>query len=59
MDLEMEKFILHFGEDPDQKDIYNLIVKVVDISTEKELEQVLNGLKQTGFDIYFAAGGIG
>ncbi len=28
MDLEMEKFILHFGEDPDQKDIYNLIVKV-------------------------------
>ncbi len=55
----MEKFILHFGEDPDQKDIYNLIVKVVDISTEKELEQVLNGLKQTGFDIYFAAGGIG
>jgi hypothetical protein len=32
----MQKLILHFGEDHDEKKIYGLLVKAIDISSEKE-----------------------
>jgi len=31
----MQKLILHFGEDVAQKNLYNLILKVVDIPTDQ------------------------
>jgi hypothetical protein len=31
----MQKLILHFGEDQDQKNIYNLILKAIDIITDQ------------------------
>lgn len=52
----MKKHIIHFGEDPDQKGIYNLIVKSIDIPNENELEKLVNNLKQNGFDIHLAEG---
>jgi len=47
----MQKLILHFGEDPDQRHIYNLIVKVINLSPQ-EFEQIQSYLKNNGFDGY-------
>jgi hypothetical protein len=47
----MQKFILNFAEDQDQKNIYNLIVKAIDLSPQ-ELEQVQTYLLKNGFDVY-------
>lgn len=47
----MQKFILNFSEDQDQKNIYNLIVKAIDLSPQ-EFEQVQTYLKNNGFDVW-------
>lgn len=47
----MQKLILYFGEDLDQKHIYNLIVKAIDLSPQ-EFEQVQNYLLKNGFDVW-------
>ena len=50
----MQKHILHFGEDQDQKNIYNLILKAVDIPTD-QLEAFRDYLQSKGFEIHAIA----
>ena len=45
----MQKLILHFGED--QKNIYNLIVKAIDIPTS-QLEPFRDHSQSKGFEIH-------
>jgi 3-methyladenine DNA glycosylase Tag len=47
----MEKLIIHFRESEDEKGIYNLFVKVIDIPSEEESDKLTKELKQKGFDI--------
>jgi hypothetical protein len=48
--MNMQKHITFFGEDQDEKGIYNLIVRAVDIPPD-QFEQVESYLKNNGFDI--------
>ena len=50
----MQKLILHFGEDSDQKNLYNLIVKAVDIPTD-QLEALRDHLQSKGIEIFAIA----
>jgi len=50
----MQKLILHFGEDPDIQNIYNLIVKIVDVPTD-QLVLFRDDLQNKGFEIYTIA----
>ena len=50
----MQKFILHFAEDQDQKNIYNLILKAVDIPTD-QLETFRDYLQSKGIEIFAIA----
>ena len=46
----MQKLILHFSKDPDQKNIYNLTVKAINVCTD-QLEPFRNDLQSKGFEI--------
>ena len=46
----MQKLILHFNKDPDQKNIYNLTVKAINVRTD-QLEPFRNDLQSKGFEI--------
>ena len=46
----MQKLILHFSEDSDQKNIYNLIVKMKNVPTD-QLEFHRDVLQDKGFNI--------
>ncbi len=50
----MRKLLLHFGSNQLEKGTYNIIVKVTDITSLKELENVLIYLGQKGFEILSA-----
>ena len=50
----MQKHILHFGEDQDQKNLYNLILKAVDIPTD-QLEAFSDHLQSKGIEIFAIA----
>ena len=50
----MRKLILHFGEDPDQKNTYNLIVKAVNIPTD-QLELCRDYLQSKGIKVHAIA----
>ena len=40
------------GQDPDEQYVYNIIVKVTDISSQQELSHAKTELEQKGFAIY-------
>ncbi len=48
----MIKNILHFGQDLDNAEFYNLIVKVTDISSKDQFKEIWNELKHHGFIIH-------
>ena len=50
----MQKLIPHFSEDQDQKNIYNLIVKMIDIPTD-QLEAFRDHLQSKGIEIFAVA----
>lgn len=45
----MNKQIIHFGQDLDKEEFYNLILKVTDIGSGKLSEEIKDGLLQRGF----------
>ena len=50
----MQKHIIHFGENQDQKNLYNLILKAVDIPTN-QLEAFRDYLQSKGIEIFAIA----
>jgi hypothetical protein len=50
----IKKLILHFSESPDQKHIYDLIVKMTDVPND-QLESCRDDLQSKGFKIYAIA----
>jgi hypothetical protein len=50
----VKKRILHFGEDQDQKNLYILILKAVDIPTD-QLETFRDHLQSKGIEIFAIA----
>jgi hypothetical protein len=50
----MQKYILYFGEDPDLKGIYDLVVKAIQIPTD-QLEFYRDDLQEKGFEIFMIA----
>jgi hypothetical protein len=49
----LNKQIIHFGQDLDRKEFYNLIVKVSDINSTELSDDVKDELLQRGFMIYY------
>ena len=52
---KMNKQIIHFGQDLDKAEFYNLIVKVTDISPGQSLD-IQDELLFKGFTIYYRDG---
>ncbi len=48
----MNKQIIHFGQDLDKAEFYNLIVKVSDINSTELFNEIRDELLQRGFIIY-------
>ncbi len=48
----MNKQIIHFGQDPNKAEFYNLIVKVSDINSAELFNEIRDELLQRGFIIY-------
>lgn len=49
----MNKQIIHFSQDLDKAEFYNLIVKVTDISSKNRFKEIWNELKVRKFTIYY------
>jgi hypothetical protein len=50
----MKKTILHFGQDPDKKEFYNLIVKITDIDLPETSNEINSYLLTNGFTLYYS-----
>ncbi len=49
----MNKQIIHFGQDPDKEEFYNLIVLVTNIGSEELSKEIRDELLQRDFTIYY------
>ena len=49
----MHKQIIHFGQNPDKEEFYNLVVKSTDIPSQQELSELKNELLRDDFIISF------